>query len=101
MSVRTKTRRTKIAAKKRSTKAKERSIPWREVFKEEIEDYSEAGLMLRGSRGKADVTQKELAAAIGVSQHHISEMENGKRTIGREMAKRLGAFFKTSYKIFL
>ena len=57
--------------------------------------------MLRGSRQKAEMTQKELADALGIAQHHISEMENGLRPIGKEMAKRLATFFKTDYRIFL
>jgi Plasmid maintenance system antidote protein len=70
-------------------------------FKEEIEKHSEGGLMLRGSRHKESLTQQQLAKALGISQHHISEMENGKRPIGKEMAKRLAKFFKTDYRIFL
>jgi plasmid maintenance system antidote protein VapI len=78
-----------------------KSIPWREAFKKEIEQCSEGGLMLRGSRHKEALTQKELAEAIGINQHHISEMENGKRPIGKEMVKRLAKFFQTDYRIFL
>jgi hypothetical protein len=33
-------------------KAKEKSIRWHEVFKEELEKYGEAGLMPCGSRRK-------------------------------------------------
>ena len=80
---------------------KKRSAHWREVFKEELEKYGEAGLMLRGSRLKAELTQKELADALGISQNHISEMENGKRSIGKVMALRLAKFFKTDYRKFL
>lgn len=100
MSGHTKTRRIKRNIKPKP-KLKERLIPWREVFKEEIEKYSEGGLMLRGSRHKAEVTQKDLAESLGISQHHISEMENGKRPIGKTMAKRFAEFFKTDYRIFL
>lgn len=57
--------------------------------------------MLRGSRFKADITQKEAANALGISQHHISEMENGKRPIGKEMAKKMGSFFDVDYRVFL
>lgn len=99
MSVRTKTRRIKNI--KRKTAPKEKRIPWRESFNDLIEKHSESGLALRGSRHKENVSQKELAKAIGISQHHISEMENGKRPIGKEMAKRFAAFFKTDYRIFL
>jgi DNA-binding XRE family transcriptional regulator len=74
---------------------------WREVFKEELEKYGEAALMLRGSRHRLELTQKELADALGIPQNHISEMENGKRPIGKVMALRLGKFFKTDYRKFL
>lgn len=109
MSVHTRTRRIKRETKKstkprarvKSPKSKKRSIPWREVFKTEIAKYSEAGLMIRGSRHKEELTQKQLADALGISQHHISEMENGKRPIGKEIAKRLAEFFKMDYRVFL
>lgn len=77
------------------------SIPWREVFKKEIEKFGESGCTLRGARYKKDITQLELAKALGISQHHISEMENGKRPIGKDMAKRLAEFFETDYRVFL
>ncbi|MCX5850790.1 MAG: helix-turn-helix transcriptional regulator [Deltaproteobacteria bacterium] len=32
-------------------------------------------------------SQKQLAEKIGVSQSHISEMEKGKRPIGKKMAR--------------
>jgi addiction module HigA family antidote len=57
--------------------------------------------MLRGNRHQMELTQKELADALEVSQNHISEMENGKRPIGKQMALRLGRFFKTDYRKFL
>lgn len=106
MLVHTKTRRTKKMAFTRrrikvKPKSKEASVHWREVFKEELEKYGQAGLMLRGSRFKAELTQKELAKALGISQNHISEMENGKRPIGKVMALRFAKFFKTDYRKFL
>ena len=102
MSVHTRTRHTKRAsASRKKTKARPTSTHWREVFKEELKKYGEAGLMLRGSRYKASMTQKELAEALGISQNHISEMEHGKRPIGKVMALRLAKFFKTDYRKFL
>jgi plasmid maintenance system antidote protein VapI len=104
MSVHTRTRRTKRIATPRpriKARSKRKSAHWREVFKEELEKYGEAGLMLRGSRYKAELTQKELADALGISQNNISEMENGKRPIGKVMALRLAKFFKTDYRKFL
>ena len=57
--------------------------------------------MLGGCRHKAGLTQKQLATELGISQNHISEMENGKRTIGRVMALRLAKLFDTDYRKFL
>src|ERR1700722_9905354 len=106
MSVHTKTRPIKkLSTRKRgrrpSAKSKGRSVPWREVFKEELAKYGEAALMLRGCRHKAELTQTELADALGINQSHLSEMENGKRPIGKEMALRFARFFKTDYRKFL
>lgn len=107
MSVRTKThpthvsRQTRHRLKSRKVPGRGKAIPWRRVAKKEIEQYSEPGVMLRGCRYKKGVTQKDLADALSISQHHISEMENGKRSIGKEMAKRLASYFNTDYRIFL
>jgi plasmid maintenance system antidote protein VapI len=78
-----------------------KSIPWRKNAKKEIEKYTEVGAMVRGGRYKAGLTQKQLAQLIDVKPHHICEMEYGKRTIGKEMAKRLAAVFKVDYRVFL
>lgn len=93
------TRRSPSPSKRRAQR--EKTISWREVAKKDLEKHSEGGQMLRGSRFKKEVSQEELANALGISQHHISEMENGKRSIGKEMAKRFAAFFKTDYRLFL
>jgi transcriptional regulator with XRE-family HTH domain len=52
-------------------------------------------------RGKEGLTQKQLADRIGIAQHHVSEMENGKRTIGKEMAKKLAEVLNVDYRVFL
>lgn len=95
-----KTRRTRRPVKK-ALKRKSDLIPWREAMKEHLEKYTEPGIILRASRYKAEMTQNELAKALDISQHHISEMENGKRPIGKIMARRLGEVFKCNYRIFL
>lgn len=84
-----------------NSSSKEKTIPWREVFKEEIEKYTEAGAALRGCRYREDMTQKQLADLLGIKHHHISEMEHGKRPISKKMALRLGEIFKVNYRIFL
>ncbi len=60
-----------------------------------------AGVCIRGGRVKEDLTQKQLAEQIGIAQHHISEMENGKRTVGKEMAKKLAEVLNVDYRVFL
>ncbi len=76
------------------------SVSWREAFPE-YEDKDLPGVCLRALRAKENLTQKQLAEMIGIPQRHISEMENGKRPIGREMAKRLGKALNVGYKVFL
>ena len=84
------------------TKRKEeKNIPWREVFREGIEKFTEVGLVLKGARYKANLTQKEVAEKINVKPHHISEMEHGKRPIGKMMAHRLAEIFNVDYRVFL
>jgi transcriptional regulator with XRE-family HTH domain len=64
------------------------SVPWRKAYPE-YSDEDLPGVCLRGSRYRKGLTQKQLADMTGIPQRHISEMENGKRTIGKEMASRL------------
>ena len=77
------------------------SIPWREVASESIEKHGEVGLALRGARAKSGLTQRQLADALGIFLHHISEMEAGKRSVSEGMAHQLGDILEISYKIFL
>lgn len=88
------------ALKKLGFKDVSDSVPWREVYSE-YSDEQLPGVCLAGSRYKEGLTQKQLAEMIGVPQSNISEMECGKRTIGKKMAKRLAKALKVGYKIFL
>ena len=67
-----------------------------EVFPE-----MQPGDILRGARHREGLTQAQLAAMIGVKPSHISEMEKGKRPIGKDMARRLATVLNTSYQVFL
>jgi plasmid maintenance system antidote protein VapI len=68
---------------------------------EEVFTDAHPGSRLHGLRTREGLTQKDLADKLGVRQHHISEMEKGKRAIGLEMAKRMSAMFDVSYKAFI
>ena len=71
-------------------------LTWEEAFPE-----IGPGDVLKGARDREGLTQTALAEKIGVKPHHISEMENGKRSIGKSMAGRLAGALNTGYKIFL
>ncbi len=76
------------------------AVPWRDAYPE-CSEVQLIGKALAGSRYREGLTQIKLAELIGIPQRHISEMENGKRPIGKEMAKRLGKVLNISYKVFL
>lgn len=75
-------------------------IPVEELF-EDFDEDSLPGVALLGARTKEDITQKQLSQLTGIPQGHISEMENGKRTIGKKRAKVLGDALGVSYRVFL
>ena len=74
----------------------EKPISWEEEFPE----YG-PGDALKGARLMERLTQAQLAGKIDIKPHHVSEMENAKRPIGKEMAKRLAKALNTGYKVFL
>jgi plasmid maintenance system antidote protein VapI len=77
------------------------AIPWEEAAKERIAKYTKSGLVLRGVRCREGLSQKELASQCHISQENISKMENGKRTIGKDTAKKLAKVLNTDYRVFL
>lgn len=80
---------------------KEKSVHWRDAFKESFGDVSQAAVALRGFRYRENLTQEALGELLHIPQTSISKMENGKRPIGKITAKKLAEFFKTDYRIFL
>ena len=60
------------------------------------------GKALRIYRENAGLTQTALGERVGgIPRQHISNMENGKRPIGKENAKRLAAALHVDYRVFL
>ena len=72
---------------------------WRSAFPDLQEN--EPGTYLAGARHREGLTQRQLAEKSGIPQRHISEMENGKRPIGKENARKLAAALGTDYRVFL
>lgn len=70
-------------------------------FKKMDEKYTEAGALLRGARHREGLSQKEFAKKIEVTQSDLSKMENGKRPIGKIVAKRIEKEFGVNYRYFL
>lgn len=60
------------------------------------------GKALRIYRENAGLTQAALGERMGgIPRQHISNMENGRRPIGKENAKRLAAALHVDYRVFL
>jgi len=71
-----------------------------EVFPEYI--GKEDQIVLRAYRHREGLTQMKLSELTGIPQHHLSEMENGKRGIGKERARLLArALGISDYRVFL
>jgi DNA-binding XRE family transcriptional regulator len=75
------------------------AIPWREAFPE-FKDNTQ-GTALTGARHKEGLTQRKLAELAGIPQRHISEMENGKRPIGKKNAKALSKILDIDYRLLM
>lgn len=73
----------------------ERAIP-----AEELLDQT-PGTMLRGARFRESMTQAQLASASGIPRRHISDMENNRRPIGKQAARKLAEVLKVDYRVFL
>ena len=65
------------------------------------ENYQTPGYYLKLYRIRANLTQTKLANKIGIGQHHLSEMEHNKRTIGKKMAKVLAEILNSDYRKLL
>jgi DNA-binding XRE family transcriptional regulator len=72
-----------------------------EVFTKINKKYTKPGALLKGIRIRENLTQIEMAEKIKVTQSDISQMENGARSIGRTIAKRIEKLFGVNYRSFL
>lgn len=72
-----------------------------EFFDKHYAGESRAAVHLRGLRTREGLTQTELAERAGINRRHISEMENGKRPIGKAAARKLAEVLGGDYRMLL
>ena len=70
------------------------STPWRDALGYTAEAMP--GVLLSGARYREGLTQAQLAEKAGIPRRHISEMESGKRPIGKKNARLLGPGHRTT-----
>ncbi len=75
------------------------SIPWQEAMPTTQEEWPQ--IALRGGRTKEGLTQKELSERTGIPRSHLSAMENGKRPIGKNNARKLAEALNLDPRLFL
>ena len=79
----------------------EQTVSSDKVFERLNKRYTKAGALLKGLRAREDMTQKEFANKINVTQANLSLMENGKRVTGKQIAKRIEKAFGVDWRFFL
>lgn len=72
-----------------------------ELFSNLTQESGEPGVLLKGLRYREGLSQIDFAKKLNVSQTNLSAMENGRRAIGKELAKRISVLFEVDYRIFL
>ena len=68
--------------------------------KDESYKYAPSAL-LRKLRETAQTSQVELAEMLGIHRANLTAIENGRRSIGKKLAMKLGKIFEIDYKRFL
>lgn len=86
---------------KKIEKPREAPFSADEAIKKIADGKPEWAIALSGLRYREDLTQKQLGNMVGVDQGNISNMENGKRPIGKNIAKKLAELFHVDYRVFL
>lgn len=70
-------------------------------IEEHFEKLPHWAIALKGFRHREGLSQTALGDILGIAQTNISQMELGKRSIGKTLAKKFAEFFKTDYHLFL
>ena len=77
------------------------SISYEAFFEKHFPGKTEQEITLAGYRYRENLTQQRLADLTGTNRRHISEMEHGKRPIGKENAKKLARVLNCDYRQLL
>ena len=64
-------------------------------------NYQTPGYYLKLYRHRAGLTQARLARKSGMLQHHVSEMEHGRRPIGKALARKIATILNCDYRRLL
>lgn len=89
----------KYASEAGAVEASVDSVPAEEVSPELLTNPQ--GVYLKGIRYREELTQVQLSEITGIPRRHISEMESGKRAIGKATAKKLAEALHAEYRVFL
>jgi len=90
-----------IAEKYKINQNSDETVPAESVFSSLDEKYGKPGSLLRGLRYREGLSQEKFAEMVKVKQPELSKMENGKRPIGKTIAKRIAEIFDVDYRSFL
>jgi len=77
------------------------AVPASVVFEKLHTQFTKAGVLLKGLRTRENLSQIDFAKKIEVTQANLSNMENGRRPIGKIVAKRIEKVFGVNYRYFL
>ena len=77
----------------------EDTIDYRDAFPEFA--GKEQQVAVRAYRVREGLTQDQLARLTGIARRHISDMENGRRSVGKENARKLARALNVDYRMLL
>ena len=72
-----------------------------DLFGNLTQKSGEPSVLLKGLRYREGLSQIEFAKQLNISQTNLSAMENGRRSIGKDLAKRIADIFGVDYRVFL
>jgi len=68
-------------------------VDWRVPFEKDIAKAGgDVAYAVRSGRNMSGVGQIEFAKRLGIAQPHLSEIENGKRLVGKSWRRNWGSF---------